>query len=96
MWPEFSMQFNVGLLSNHAAGEAELISSYIYQLLAILSVLGLILKLQVIPFKRTPDHVNVASIELVIQFWVLEQACNRRGRTNHFVDLPIFSQFWHS
>ena len=91
MWPEFSVQFNVGLLSNHAAGEAELISLYIYQLLAILSVLGLILKLQVIAFKRTPDHVNVTSIQLAIQYWVLGQLYSRRDRTNQWMDLPVLA-----
>ena len=93
MWPEFSVQFNVGFLSNHAAGEAELISSYIYQLLAILSVLGLILKLQVIPFKRTPDHVNVASIQLAIQCRVWGQSCSRRDRTNQWMDLPVLAHY---
>ena len=85
------MQFNVVFLSNHAAGEAELISSYIYQLLAILRVLGLILKLQGIPFKRTSDHVNVASIQLAIQCWVLGQSCSRRDRTNQWMDLLVLA-----
>jgi len=45
IWPVFSMQFNFGLLGNHTAGETELISSYIYQFLPILGVIGLFWKL---------------------------------------------------
>jgi len=31
------------------------------------------------------DLVNVASIGGVIQFWVFDQSCRRRGTGNHFL-----------
>jgi len=96
MWPVFSLQFNVGFWGNHAAGEIELISVWTYQFLPILNVLGLIWKLWIIAFRGIFYHVNVASIQLAIQFRVFGQACSRRGRTNHFVDLPILAHSWHS
>ena len=42
MWPVLSLQFNFEFLSNHAAGEEELITSSIYQFLSNPSVLGLV------------------------------------------------------
>jgi len=78
MCPVFSLQCNFGFLGNHAGGGVEVISLYIYQFLPILSILGLIQKLWIIPFRCNFYHLNVASIHLAIHFRVFEQSCRRR------------------
>jgi len=91
IWPVFTLQFNFVFLGNHAKGELELISLCIYQFLPLPSALGLVWRIWIIASKLTLDHINVASIQLAIQFWVFGKSCKWRGRSNQFVYLPILA-----
>ena len=82
--PVFILQFNFEFLVNDAGGEVELITSCIYHFWLILSVLGCVWKLWIIPLRTMFHLVFVSIIHLAIQFRVFDQWCRRSGRTNNF------------
>jgi len=55
---------------NDGGGDLHVIILFLYQFLAILSVLGCVRKLEITPLRRMFHLVNVASIHLTIQLRV--------------------------